>query len=291
MRSIVAFLYRKIGALLLGTGISQRFPFNLADKIIRRLFRRSQALVDGHRFHLDAHDSLNLSLYGEFEPFETEVVRRLVPPGTVVVDIGANIGYYTLLFARLAGPTGAVYAFEPAPENFRLLGLNIQANGYHNITPVQAAVCDVSGEITFHLSPTNEADHRLYAQTNEAGAPRLALTVPSLRLDDYPPLRERPVSLIKMDIQGAEGRALAGMTQLLGRPTPMTIVMEFWPYGMNAAGTNPNDVIDLLLNAGFALEEIDENRRHVCPVKPSELLTRLTIKNQAFTNLLCRRPK
>jgi len=288
MRAIVAFMYRQIGARLLGTGISQRFPFNIADTMIRRLFRQSTAVVDGHVFQLDAHDSLNLSLYGEFEPFETEIVRSLVKPGMVVVDIGANIGYYSLLFARLTGPEGTVHAFEPAPENFRLLNANIQANGYRNITPVQAAVCDSSGQVTFHLSPSNEADHRLYAQSGD-NEPRTAVTVPAIRLDEYPPLRECPAAFMKMDIQGAEGRALAGMRKFLAQPNPMIIVMEFWPYGMQAAGSTPQDVLTCLLDAGFTLEEIDENRRHVIPVNPQELLTRLTVENKAFTNLLCRR--
>jgi tRNA G37 N-methylase Trm5 len=95
--------------------------------------------VDGHFFYLDPHDSLGLSVMGSFEPAETELMRQRVRPGATVLDIGANIGYFTLLMARCVGPSGHVYAFEPEPKNFELLQHNVRRNNYANVTCGQAA--------------------------------------------------------------------------------------------------------------------------------------------------------
>ncbi len=85
--------------------------------------------VLGHRMFLDRFDSLSLSVVGRHEQCITELVQQIIKPGDIVLDIGANIGYYTLIFARCVGPTGHVYAFEPDPGSFALLQKNVQING------------------------------------------------------------------------------------------------------------------------------------------------------------------
>src|SRR5437867_3185244 len=99
----------------------------------------SQALVRGHWMHLDPTDSVvspTLRHFGVFEPFETQLVQQMVRPGDVVLDVGANIGYYTLIFAELVGEQGHVYAFEPDPRNFAFLAKNVHSNRYRNVTLV-----------------------------------------------------------------------------------------------------------------------------------------------------------
>lgn len=129
------------------------------EQAIRLRLISNRAPVLGHMMFLDAQDILNLSINGIYEPLETEVVGREVSAGDVVVDIGAHIGYYTLMLARIVGPCGKVYAFEPDPENFTLLQRNVKENGYRNVVLLQKAVSDRNGSATLYLSDDNSGDH------------------------------------------------------------------------------------------------------------------------------------
>ncbi len=98
------------------------------------------AEVQGQKMFLDKKDVLGLSINGVYEPLETKLVRKEVKKSDVVLDIGANIGYYTLILAKLVGKKGRVFAFEPDPTNFALLKKNISINGYKNVILVPKAV-------------------------------------------------------------------------------------------------------------------------------------------------------
>jgi len=116
----------------------------------------------------------------------------------VVVDIGANIGYYTLIFARLVGEQGRVFAFEPDPANFSLLAKNVAVNNYHNVELIQKAVSDQTGNARLYLSPKSTVDHRIYSSNDN----RKFIDVEAVRLDDYFLDNNGKIDFIKMDIQG-----------------------------------------------------------------------------------------
>src|SRR5207253_6545315 len=105
---------------------------------------------------------------GVWEPLETYLVERRVREGDVVLDIGANIGYYTLVFAELVGDSGRVFAFEPEPANFALLSENTGLNGRANVTLVNAAVADAGGRLPLYLAGENKGDHRLFDSPGES---------------------------------------------------------------------------------------------------------------------------
>ncbi|MFQ5574888.1 MAG: FkbM family methyltransferase [Terriglobia bacterium] len=161
--------------------------------------------------YLDSKDSLRLSLNGIYEPLETELVQKEVVEGNVVLDLGAHIGYYTLIFARLVGSQGKVFAFEPGPDNFALLEKNVQVNRYRNVTLVQRAVSEAAGRVRLYLNEGNTADHRMYDSRDG----RKHIEVETVRVDDYFAEYEGKIDFIKMDIQGAEGAALSGMVRLI----------------------------------------------------------------------------
>ena len=118
------------------------------------------AVVHGFPIALDKGDSLGLSLFGSFEPEQTALVETLVKPGDTVVDLGAHIGYYTLLFAKLVGPSGHVVAFEPSPASCAILRRNVASNGLANVTIVNAAVGAASRSAVLRLS-ANPLDHHV----------------------------------------------------------------------------------------------------------------------------------
>src|SRR5579863_1663592 len=207
---------------------------------------RSHAWVYGHRMILDPDDTVvsrRLCAEGSFEHRETELVLQEVRRGDIVADLGANIGYYTLLFARQTGPQGHVYAFEPDPHNFSLLRRNVLQNGYANVTCVPCAVSDRSGSVRLYRNDGNRGDHRVY----DSHDGRSSLDIPCLALDDYFAEIDRPVNFIKMDIQGAEAGALRGMQRLIERgAADLRIVTEFWPRGLTLCGDNPRRFLDAL---------------------------------------------
>ncbi|QQS44048.1 FkbM family methyltransferase [Candidatus Roizmanbacteria bacterium] len=231
---------------------------------------------------LDKNDTLGLSLNGSYEEFETEIVQKEIKRGDVVLDIGANIGYYTLIFARLVGEKGMVFAFEPDPTNFALLKKNVEMNGYKNVVLVSKAVSDKSGTVRLYLCEENKGDHRIY----NSGDERDILDVECIRLDDYFD-KNQHLDFIKMDIQGAEGLALQGMQELLKRNDSVKIITEFWPIGLKRSGISTKTVLTFLRDLGFSLYELDENTKQLDPVNITALLKNYTAQDERYTSLFC----
>jgi FkbM family methyltransferase len=217
----------------------------------------------GHTMHLDQRDSLKLSLFGVYEPFETKLVMDHVKPGDVVFDLGANIGYYTLLFSRAVGDKGKVFAFEPDPSNFALLKKNVEANACGNCVLFQKAVSDREGILRLFVDKDNLADHRIY----DSGDGRASVDVATVTGDAV--MREYGVrpSFVKIDIQGAEALAVAGMKALLADGKPLTMVVEFWPKGLRQAGADPLALVRSLSDYGFRMSAIDEAGKVLRPIE------------------------
>ena len=283
MRPLFISSYRVLARLLGGTGISQVYPFNRIERWFLSRTRGRTASIDGHTIYLDEHDSLNLSVLGVNEPFTTQLIRDLIPAGGVAVDIGANIGYYTLLMARTVGPEGRVIAFEPDAENARILRKNLEANGYSNVTVVEAAVAEAEGVVRLHLADGNSVNHRLSA--DEDG--RATVEIPAVTLDEWLAVHDiTRVDFIKLDIEGAETRALAGMKHtFLGNPQ-LRMILEFSPYNLHQCGASPDTYFGLLSAMGLSIAEIEEHAARMVPVSPEDLQHRYTVRNEKLTNLL-----
>jgi FkbM family methyltransferase len=182
----------------------------------------------------------------------------LLSPGDVVYDIGANIGWYTLLAARRVGPAGRVLAFEPSLANARYVQRNAASNGLANVTVVPAAVTDRDGWATFLDNGSLEG--RLEKDDDDAQAARRAargrkshgtLPVPVLALDTWiAATGQAPPSVVKIDVEGAEIGALRGMGETLRSAGP-TLVIE-----LHATRTA---VADLLDEAGYDHRPIERD--------------------------------
>lgn len=144
---------------------------------------------------------------GGYEPPVLRAFVEHVGPGSVVADVGANVGYYTLIASRLVGPTGKVVAFEPLPRNLLYLRSHISVNGLNNVHVVEGAVSDQSGELSFNAR-TNPAMGFL----SETGNFRVA----TMALDAvWRQLALPPPNLIKIDVEGGEAAVLRGAQSLL----------------------------------------------------------------------------
>jgi FkbM family methyltransferase len=182
-------------------------------------------VVYGHRM-IGAPDDAGLSIFrasfAKSGP-EIELFRSTIKPGMTVVDLGANVGLYTLQFASLVGDTGHVYAFEPGPLSYGLLKANLALNRYYrNVTVENAAVSDSTGNTELHICATGESDNRIAGFATDE---RERVPVRCFALDDY----FKPgtqVDFIKMDIQGAEIKALHGMRRVIAENPSLKLFVE-----------------------------------------------------------------
>ena len=217
------------------------------------------------------------------ELYERETVvlcRRILKPGMTALDIGAHIGYFTRLFSVLVGTEGKVYAFEPHPENFCLLQTNISRLA--NIVLLNKAISDTNGVNRLFMSNANSGSHSLFQPVvmlrNHTVSPSLESEI--VTLDTFWEESGRPsIDFIKMDIEGAEPRALRGAQQLLRHNKKLTLITEFCPANLRAGGTEPEEFLDLLSSLGFRWTAIG---------KGGELLPELPkLEGGQYVNLCC----
>jgi FkbM family methyltransferase len=214
---------------------------------------------EGNTMYLDSRDRgvLPRLIKGVHEMPGIRLFRKLVAPGMVVLDIGANIGYYTLVAAKLLRGEGRVHAFEPSPENYRLLVKNIEANGFTNVTAVPKAVAGENGRVELFLDGLNFGGPSLSRRNipETAGS----IFVEAVTLDAYLAQTSEPrVDLVKMDTQGTEGRILEGAARTLESSRPK-IIMELWPFGLRNMGTDPLALLGRLRARGFRVHRILED--------------------------------
>jgi FkbM family methyltransferase len=157
-----------------------------------------------------------------WEPHVTQEIRRLLMPGTAFVDIGANIGYFTLLAASLVGTAGRVMAVEPNPDNCELIVKSVRVNGFNNVQVYPYAVAEKEQQFVLGVDGSNSGIFEVEQGIGHSGPVVQAKTLDELLKD------EPRIDLIKIDIEGAEVRALMGMFQVLQRHRPV-IFTEFFP--------------------------------------------------------------
>jgi len=222
--------------------------------------RADQAIVrrNGLVWELDLREGIDLAifLFGSFERETARTLARLARPGSVVLDIGANIGAHTLPLARSIGPTGKVYAFEPTDYAIGKLRRNLQLNpaiGSRAIT-IQAKLGrkgdqSSSGEIYSSWKVGgNEPRH-----PKHLGIAQSTTGAINLSLDDY--CRTNHISrvdLVKLDVDGFESEVIAGGMDILRRDRPV-ICMELAPYVLEERGSSLEELLSLLTSCGYKL--------------------------------------
>lgn len=288
MGKLILLIFAKSSRFLSRCGIG-KFHFAKVAHGFLLYFLKSHlkpefVVVQGHKIFLDSKDSSNLSIYGTYEPTETELLKREINKGDVVLDIGAHIGYYTLLAAKLVGEKGKVFAFEPAPDNFALLKKNVDINSYNNVVLIQKAVSNESARIKLFLTETSSVSYRIYDSMDE----RKSIIVDTITLDEFFEDYKGNINFIKMDIEGSEGKALQGMINLLKENGNIKVATEFYPSALRSSGITPEDYLKLLLQHGFKLYCINERERIIKPTDIARLMSWVASGGQ-ITTLFCLR--
>lgn len=209
--------------------------------------------VFGYQMKLELGDYIQRSIYlGTFEPSESAQVRKYLKPGMTFVDVGANVGYYTLLAASLVGPRGRVLAFEPSPYAFDRLVETITRNNLSQVCAVQSGLSDGLGEGRLFL-PDALGNHSPSMVPNGGGRP---INVRVRRLDDW--LAEHEVDrvdLMKIDVEGFEPNVIKGAAKYIQRGRVRAILCEFNKYWLELNGSSPSQLYDLLTSSGFVLAQ------------------------------------
>ncbi len=227
----------------------------LAARSAARKFQ-SPFKIDGRTilFHCDLDDSIRreVCFTGCYEPLETSLVRQLLKPGALFVDVGANWGYFSLIGSVLVGGSGRVVALEPDPSLFEELELNVRVNEFNNVTPLAVAASDQNGQAILTGSKAKAGNSGLsrligsaeLAQGIQARTCRLDALLDASGVTD--------VSLMKMDIEGAEGLAVEGAAKLFESRRVKSLLLELHPALLKAHGHSADEMVNRLLAWGYA---------------------------------------
>jgi FkbM family methyltransferase len=215
--------------------------------------------IDGIRYRLDLSETIDSTIYyrASWEPGATSSVRDFLRPGMTAVDVGANIGYFTLLFAQLVGPAGAVIAFEPTTWAFDKLSRNIALNAFPNIVAEQMALSDLPGERETRSDQTAFRASWPVSGTQGRRHPELVRFIP---LDLY--VRRsgiQNVDLLKIDVDGYELRVVKGAQVTLRTHRP-DLLIEIGRAPMREVGDRSEELVELLTELGYSFFTEDRRR-------------------------------
>jgi FkbM family methyltransferase len=169
-----------------------------------------------------SHAHLGSIAYGDLETSVQEAMRRHLGAGGVFFDIGANLGFFALLGASWVQPGGAVYAFEPAPDNVTAIRANAELNGLANITVVPSAVSRSSG--TARLQIVDDQSWSKLAEYGEHPYTERVMDVETVAIDDLVESgRVRPPTVVKIDVEGAELAVIEGMRRTIAEHRPVIV--------------------------------------------------------------------
>jgi FkbM family methyltransferase len=198
--------------------------------------------------------------YGIWEPAETDYILDNLLPGDTLIDIGANIGYYSVIASNIVGPKGKVFSFEPDPLNFSLLEFNLAINRASNSTTSRVAISDNADGGKLFRSSDNLGDHRMHYGQHERG--RNAKNVLNIQTQRIKPEMLTEASgnvMVKIDTQGWEGHIILGNLDALSKAH--RIIFEWFPHWIRATGRDPLSIIQSLEGIGFTLRVLSEGQR------------------------------
>jgi len=222
-------------------------------------------------FAFDVRDKAvgwRIALEGVWEETETNFIKTIVKKGDFAIDVGANLGWYTITLANLVGENGFILAFEPNPRNHKLLLENIRLNQVENqVKTYQSALLDSKSTVNFELSESNFGDHRVrfnhfnskeVEKYNESS--RSVITVEAIALDeilaDYL-VKNKVIKLVKLDCQGSEVAILRGAQKTLEKVE--YLVTEYWPYGIRRAGYEPSQFVQIVKSSFTSFAKVSNN--------------------------------
>jgi len=248
-----------------------RFFESLHNRAVDRFIPRGTILLDcqGVKMYVDSNDTIiarNLISSGRWEAYETELFCQSIKPHMTILDVGANLGYYSLVAAKILNGTGQVIAFEPVPRNYQLFLKSIQRNQFKNIILVREALSNINGTREVFLDTRNYGACSFSEKNVGESSP---ITVETLTLDScLSKLGVHRVDLLKVDVEGAEALVLEGAKQTLQQTR--LIFMEFWPEAIRNLHQDPAMFLKEL-SRNFTVRRIDAREKRLIEVSDQGL--------------------
>jgi FkbM family methyltransferase len=259
-------------AAMLGASIARlpgsRFPVKgwtqVTELIHRRVVREHGEVLHRTQYGvlmcLDLDDYVQRGIfYDAWEVHEINLLRRLLRPRDVMIDVGANVGLFSLVAARAVSESGAVHAFEPVPGNWQKLEENIRLNQISNVRVNRSALSDRAGEVTLaidaNMARTSGPNTSGFFTLSQVEKPVRQVSSPAETLDNYVSreLPGVPIRLVKIDVEGAEPRVLTGMRRTLDSHQVDFLMLEVSVYGLDRSGFRIQDVVGSLQRSGYEL--------------------------------------
>lgn len=246
------------------------------NRVLLKTANRYKMFVDSRDVSIAPH----LILEGVYEEHTDAAIKALVKPEMKVLEIGANIGLFTLLMCHRVGARGSVLAFECDPVLAQIARDNIELNGFSGIGRVdERAVSDREGTLFFHTAERHRGGGTLLENLQQIPelrpAERRTIEVKATTIDAILAGHPGGFDFIKIDAEGAESHIINGGATLLGdRERPLTLMMEFAPRFVEAAGADPRAELERFAGWGFSFARIDDRKRKVVATTPDDLLQR-----------------
>jgi FkbM family methyltransferase len=196
----------------------------------------------------------------DFEPDTVKLIQKYLSKDDNFLDIGANIGYFSLIASQIVGKRGTVYSFEPTPETISRLHKNIRLNNLRNIQVIENAVSNQKGSVTFKI-PSDKIRNSGRSSMRDIEENFFEISVDTISIDLMMDSLKK-IALIKMDIEGAEGLALDGMKNLIKRDRPV-IIMELSDGYLKQMGYSAEKVLGFLRNQKYKVCEASNRGKEI----------------------------
>ena len=281
-------IYRNILKNISGKGLHRHKIFRRFNQFVISVIQSDFTEFRGFRMYLGNKQARQYSVVNveeEYNPLEMEIIKENVKPGDNVIDVGANLGFFTLPLSRFVGDKGRVFSFEPEPENFRALEKNILINKLQNVTLENLAISNENGTTKLFISEDHGA-HTIFEQTSHKVTGK-SIDTHTMRLDDY--FLEKSIdeiSFIKIDVEGVEFEVLKGMKNLLEKNTHINLLIEFIPKQLLDFGTDPNELLDFLIERKFSVYLFDYNEKRIRKLNSVKDMKR---EENISVNIFCKR--
>jgi len=257
---------------------------------------------------LDISQQIKDSGWYKDEEYETKLFKKKLREGMRFLDLGANIGFYSIFARSIIGEKGLVISFEPFPKNANLIRKSVKLNRYDNVVVVEAAVSNKHGKAKLYLSPEYYTENSLIDleftyPKNWKG--QRAIDVKVITIDDFlgKKIKNFCVDFIKMDIEGSEHKALRGMKKTIEQNESLALMTEFWPNGLIKNGSEPRDFLEHLASLNFNLfSHMDNEYERIYQVTINQIMKTWKQRSKTvldevmkncdwYTNLLCVKKK